>query len=369
MEDLNRSEIYFIVNTVNNKKYVGKAAKYVSQNNNKWGTEVRWKSHLREAFNPYNKDHCVLLNNALRKYGRDAFTVTKICDADSSEIDEKEIYYIELHNSLVPNGYNIRAGGNDGMHAHYERKEARLLEPKPLRTRKNEEDKDLPKNIIALRSSGVLTGYKVEISIRNSGKEHYTKAFKDTENPANALELAIKDLADLKLANPVTKPKARERVTDKTVINNYIYPIIKEYKIACYVVKNMVNNEGVEIPEKIFDGNTNRWNLDKAKKYVTQVESIIKNNIEISDWNNIDTIAKIHKKGVDGEYLPKYIRIIHVKNVKKGYCVDGFRVNGQKLASKSFTNIAEYTMKELYDQAVSYLNELYAKYENKSVGM
>lgn len=37
MEDLDKGEIYLIKNTINNKKYVGKAAKYVSQNNNKWG--------------------------------------------------------------------------------------------------------------------------------------------------------------------------------------------------------------------------------------------------------------------------------------------------------------------------------------------
>ena len=62
---MNLGNIYLIKNKVNNKCYVGQARCYLSGNKSKWGTNGRWKSHLREAFGN-SKDHCTFLNNALR---------------------------------------------------------------------------------------------------------------------------------------------------------------------------------------------------------------------------------------------------------------------------------------------------------------
>ena len=67
-EDLNNGQIYLIRNKINNKCYVGQATCFTGTNNNRWGTTGRWKSHLREAIKS-NQDHCILLNNAIRKYG------------------------------------------------------------------------------------------------------------------------------------------------------------------------------------------------------------------------------------------------------------------------------------------------------------
>ena len=74
---MNTAEIYLIKNKTNNKCYVGQAFKLVGKINRKWGTKGRWKSHIREALGN-SKDHCVLLNNAIRKYGVDNFNVLKI---------------------------------------------------------------------------------------------------------------------------------------------------------------------------------------------------------------------------------------------------------------------------------------------------
>lgn len=278
-------------------------------------------------------------------------------------MDEKEIHYIEHYNTLVPNGYNIRTGGNDGEHIRYEGKTTKILVPTENKQRKNEDDEDLPRHIIAIRKKGVLEGYKVELSIRNADREHYIKTFTNKEKPEEALGLAIQDLANLKLTKNTNKNnKTHEKV--KT-INEYIHPIMKNHKIAGYEVKGLIDTSGNEIPPKTFDENTNRWNLDKAKKYLTQIENIITNNIEISDWSKIDTIPRSHKQGIDGEYLPKYVRIYKYNGEKKGYIVEGFRVNGTKLPTKTFGDTTNYTMKELYDQAIEHLNQLYETHKKE----
>ena len=92
---MREGEIYKLTNKTNAKSYIGQCFKYVSDNNNSWGTNGRWKSHIREALTA-TKDHCLLLNQAIRKYGVDNFDVTTICDCDEDDIDDKEIYYINV---------------------------------------------------------------------------------------------------------------------------------------------------------------------------------------------------------------------------------------------------------------------------------
>lgn len=66
IEDLDKGGIYLIRNKFNGKSYVGQARKYISANNNCWGTEGLWKPHLRKAFSYNVVNHCFLLNNAIR---------------------------------------------------------------------------------------------------------------------------------------------------------------------------------------------------------------------------------------------------------------------------------------------------------------
>ena len=77
-------EIYLIRNKENEKCYIGQAMKMVGVvKPQKWGAQGRWKSHLREAKNTIEKgqkDHCTILNQAIRKYGEDAFDVITLCE-------------------------------------------------------------------------------------------------------------------------------------------------------------------------------------------------------------------------------------------------------------------------------------------------
>lgn len=89
------------------KYYIGKTA----------GPEnIRWTSHVSEALNPNSSNNCLLLNNAIRKYGRDNFTVEILEDnIPSEQLADKEAYYIEKYHAYYLDppymGYNMTRGG------------------------------------------------------------------------------------------------------------------------------------------------------------------------------------------------------------------------------------------------------------------
>ena len=129
-------DIYYIKNKVNGKGYIGQALKFVSKNSKqqKWRAVNRWKSHLREAELKVNenspswqKDRCVALNHAIRKYGAENFTVEILCECSLDEMDNKEIKYINKYNTLVPNGYNLKTGGKSGKDSDITRERKRQM--------------------------------------------------------------------------------------------------------------------------------------------------------------------------------------------------------------------------------------------------
>jgi len=108
--NLRYCEIYKITNVVNQKIYVGQAVshslkrkKYVPH-----GMEKRFKQHIYETFGNSNiKYSCRHLNNALKKYGVDNFTLIliRVCNIeDANRIESEEIINCK---SLAPNGYNL----------------------------------------------------------------------------------------------------------------------------------------------------------------------------------------------------------------------------------------------------------------------
>lgn len=95
------SGIYCIENLTTHKKYIG-------QSNN---IHERWYHHKSMLKN--NTHGNPYLQNAWNKYGENdfVFNVLEYCDANL--LDDKEIYYIELYNTLDRQyGYNAREGGN-----------------------------------------------------------------------------------------------------------------------------------------------------------------------------------------------------------------------------------------------------------------
>jgi len=112
--------IYKITNTINGKVYVGQTVSTLS---------VRWSQHVHEA----NKNGDRTLCKAIRKYGKENFTIEQIDSACSiEELNKKEQEYIVKLNSLCFNdgqGYNMTLGGegNSGRIIGNEEKERRNI--------------------------------------------------------------------------------------------------------------------------------------------------------------------------------------------------------------------------------------------------
>jgi group I intron endonuclease len=116
-------EIYKITNISNGKIYVGQAVSHILNHKRyrPYGHEGRFRCHISEAFSS-KKNQSHYLNNAIRKYGVEDFTVELLecCEIDKS--DEREIHYIKELNSLFPNGYNLKNGGNVFTHSDESKK-------------------------------------------------------------------------------------------------------------------------------------------------------------------------------------------------------------------------------------------------------
>jgi hypothetical protein len=92
-------KIYMITHKASGKMYIGKTRHTVCE---------RLLRHTRQDTSPY-------IHRALRKHGREAFSVRVIDTAlTNAELSRKEIGYIEFYRCRYPNGYNLTAGG-DGV--------------------------------------------------------------------------------------------------------------------------------------------------------------------------------------------------------------------------------------------------------------
>lgn len=97
-------DIYVIKNRINNKIYVGQSK----------NPAERFISHCKKS--SAKNDNC-LVDKAIQKYGSENFWF-EILESNVKNYNEREKYWINKLNSLVPNGYNIQEGGEDPPH-HY----------------------------------------------------------------------------------------------------------------------------------------------------------------------------------------------------------------------------------------------------------
>jgi hypothetical protein len=393
-KELNKGEIYIIRNKANGKGYVGQARKYVSINNNKWGTEARWKSHVSEAFSG-TKDHCVLLNSAIRKYGSDGFEVTKICDCLLTEMDELEKKYIVEYNTLVPNGYNMTKGGqakktdsdatkqtkkdaNAARGAHNEKTKERISKGqignrRNVKKRKHEEDADLPKYIVAIRKDGVVTDYTMKcFPIGINTKEYISKSFTVIGNDREkAKQEAIAYLEELKEKYKYVEETVKQNklenekklAVDKriekhnaSIDSEYIKVIVEDSKILGYAVEGLVDKDGNPISRREFTDKTNRWNLDRAHKYVSDVKKLIDGGAQ-EDWTNMKPSKR---NNAHDEKLPPFIKPIFDQGELRGYKVASFPLKTETGVTKvtiPFTQ-RKYSLKENKEAAHVYVLDL-----------
>lgn len=100
--------IYQITNKINGKIYIGKTLRTI---------EERWKEHCIE----YNKARSNKrpLYDAMLKYGVDNFEIIEIEEVNAENLNDREVYWIEILGSFK-NGYNTTRGGDGKQYADYD---------------------------------------------------------------------------------------------------------------------------------------------------------------------------------------------------------------------------------------------------------
>lgn len=95
--------IYKITNILNGKVYIGQSV----------CIESRWASHRSRPFQVTSPTYNYPIYRAIRKYGLQNFSFEVLEECLEEELDNKEIYYISLYDSLNPKkGYNLTQGGH-----------------------------------------------------------------------------------------------------------------------------------------------------------------------------------------------------------------------------------------------------------------
>ena len=101
------SGIYLILNTVNNKKYVGSTSSTS-------GFKGRWRRHKSGL--RHNKKSSPHLQNAYNKYGEDKFVFSILEECTDDLLAEREEYWIAYYKTYNrDNGYNIRQPKRDKL--------------------------------------------------------------------------------------------------------------------------------------------------------------------------------------------------------------------------------------------------------------
>lgn len=92
--------IYLIRNKVNGKCYVGQTRQKK--------IESRWAVHSRPV-----EQNTSYIANSIRHHGWDSFEPSIICEIPNEELNAREILEIKERNTIAPNGYNLKLGGDN----------------------------------------------------------------------------------------------------------------------------------------------------------------------------------------------------------------------------------------------------------------
>ena len=166
--------IYKIKNLINGKEYIGQTTNSIS---------YRFSSHCKENRNRH-------ISNSIKTYGKDNFSIEEICSAQSKEdLNFLESFFVNHYNTMYPNGYNHRAGGNQNgiCSEELKRKISIAKTGKPNLKRRGE----IRSQDQRLKISRSLGGESIiAINIKTNEVRQYStvhETAKDGHNPSNVV--------------------------------------------------------------------------------------------------------------------------------------------------------------------------------------
>lgn len=92
----------YCITSPSGKRYIGQTERHY---------EKRFREHCALS------NCCILLENAIRKYGKDNMKFEVLLMINNECLDDYEIKFIQFYNTLEPAGYNIRTGGDKAKHS------------------------------------------------------------------------------------------------------------------------------------------------------------------------------------------------------------------------------------------------------------
>lgn len=109
-------KIYVITNLINNKQYVGQTSRPL---------EKRLEGHVKA---PAGES---AIHDAIIKYGIENFKQEELAAVDNQEaLDYLERFFIEKLNTMAPNGYNLKEGGQNGGSRYSEESKQKMASAK-----------------------------------------------------------------------------------------------------------------------------------------------------------------------------------------------------------------------------------------------
>lgn len=112
--------VYCYTNLINGKKYIGQTI----------NPETRKTAHKNAMTNINSSEYNSPLHRAFRKYGYENFSYEILEDniSDIETLNQKEIYFIQLFDTQIPNGYNIESGGKNCKKPKTEEQKIKLMQ-------------------------------------------------------------------------------------------------------------------------------------------------------------------------------------------------------------------------------------------------
>ena len=145
----------------------------------------RLSQHLSEKRNRH-------ISNAIQKYGIESFDIEVLVSClDKESLNAAEVYFVQKLNTLSPNGYNFRAGGNQNGICSEELKTKISLSKKgkPVLCRRGEVRSEIQR----LNISRTLGGQNIVAKNLTTGEikvyqtAHATR--QDGHNPSNVVQI------------------------------------------------------------------------------------------------------------------------------------------------------------------------------------
>jgi group I intron endonuclease len=101
----------YCITSPSGKQYIGQTTR---------NCEKRFEEHSKLS------KSCIILENAINKYGKENMKFEVLLEVNNELLDYYEQSFIELYSTIEPNGYNIRSGGNNGIHSQESRERMRI---------------------------------------------------------------------------------------------------------------------------------------------------------------------------------------------------------------------------------------------------